>query len=360
MNLRSAFRLVAAGALLLAPASVSAQNVPADIPSMTLKVADTFPPTGFVPEMLQSWAKKITERTGGKVRFQFFWSDSLFKQADGAVNLAAGVADFARVASTYDPARTQLWMTLDMPFNAKDYWCGMSSSVTTQQEEPNLKKTFEQLGFMPVMGYSSGHFHFLSRNPVTKVADLKGKRFRSYGGARIKMYELVGISPIFMPYAQIYEAVERGVVDGAEATILLTDSFKHYEIAKNMTIATMGYVLASPTSISLKRWNSFPESLKKIFREVGIEHDQEYSRRMMELESVKLKEFQEKYGMKVLQLSKEDQAAVDKAGVDAQELWLADMDKKGVAARATWNHFRKLYTECEQKVAAEGYPWQKK
>jgi TRAP-type C4-dicarboxylate transport system substrate-binding protein len=360
MTIQSAFRLAAAGFLLLAPANALAQSVPTDIPSMTLKLADTFPPTGFVPEMLQSWAKKITERTGGKVRFQFFWSDSLFKQADGAVNLAAGVADFARVASTYDPARTQLWMTLDMPFNAKDYWCGMSSSVTTQQEEPNLKKTFDQLGFMPIMGYSSGHFHFLSRQPVEKVSDLKGKRFRSYGGARIKMYELVGISPIFMPYSQIYEAVERGVVDGAEATILLTDSFKHYEIAKNMTIATMGYVLASPISISMKRWNSFPESLKKIFREVGIEHDQEYSRRMMELEGVKLKEFQDKHGMKVLHLSKEDQAAIDKAGVDAQELWLADMDKKGVPARATWNHFRKLYADCEKKVAAEGYPWQKK
>jgi TRAP-type C4-dicarboxylate transport system substrate-binding protein len=357
---RSAFGLVAAGLFALAPMTAAAQNVPADIPSMTLKVADTFPPTGFVPEMLQSWAKKITERTGGKVRFQFFWSDSLFKQADGAVNLAAGVADFARVGSTYDPARTQLWMTLDMPFNAKDYWCGMSASVTTQQEEPNLKKAFEQLGFMPIKGYSSGHFHILSRQPVEKVSDLKGKRFRSYGGARIKMYELVGISPIFMPYAQIYEAVERGVVDGAEATILLTDSFKHYEIAKNMTIATMGYVLASPISISLKRWNTFPESLKKIFREVGIEHDMEYSRRMMELESVKLKEFQDKFGMKVHRLSKEDQAAVDKAGIDAQELWLAEMDKKGAPARATWNYFRKLYTECEQKIAAEGYPWQKK
>jgi hypothetical protein len=48
------------------------------------------------------------------------------------------------------------------------------------------------------------------------------------------------------------------------------------------------------------------------------------------------------------------------AGIDAQELWLAEMDKKGAPARATWNHFRKLYTECEKSVAANGYPWQKK
>lgn len=360
MIARRAYGPIAAALLLAVPASAGAQNVPADIPSVTLKVADTFPPTGFVPEQEKAWAESITKKTGGKVKFQFFWSDSLFKQADGATNLAAGVADFARVASTYDPAKTQLWMTLDMPFNAKDYWCGISSSVQVAQEEPNLKKTFDQLGFLPVVGYSSGHFQFLSKGPIEKVSELAGKRIRSYGGARIKMYELLNISPIFMPYSQIYEGVERGVVDGAEATILLTESFKHYEVAKHMMITNSGFVAASPLSISMRRWNSFPESLKQIFREAAIEHDQEWARKMMELESIKLREFQEKRGLKVVNLSGADLAAIEKAGKEAQELWLADMDKKGVPARATWGKFQELNAACEKEVAANGYPWAKK
>ncbi len=360
MIARSACRLLSLGLLMFMPAGAWAQGAPADIPTMTLKVADTFPSTGFVPEMEKAWAESITKKTGGKVTFQFFWSDSLFKQADGATNLAAGVADFARVASTYDPAKTQLWMTLDMPFNAKDYWCGMSSSVAVEHNEPNLKKTFDQLGFLPIVGYSSGHFQFLSKTPVEKLSDIANKRIRSYGGARIKMYELLHISPIFMPYSQIYEGVERGVVDGAEATILLTESFKHYEVAKFMTITNSGFVLASPLSISLKRWNSFPASLQKIFREAGLEHDQNYARGMMEQEAVKLKEFQEKRGLKVIHLSPADKAAIEKAGQEAQELWLVDMEKKGVPARATWGKFRELNAACEKSVAANGYPWQKK
>lgn len=360
MSARRAGRLLAGGLLLFVPLDAWAQGAPADIPAMTLKVADTFPPTGFVPEMEKAWAENVTKKTGGKIKFQFFWSDSLFKQADGATNLAAGVADFARVASTYDPAKTQLWMTLDMPFNAKDYWCGMSASVKVEQEEPNLKKTFEQLGFLPIVGYSSGHFQFLSKTPIEKVSELANKRIRSYGGARIKMYERLNISPIFMPYAQIYEAVERGVIDGAEATILLTESFKHYEVAKSMTITNSGFVAASPLSISLKRWNTFPDSLKQIFREAAVEHDQEWSRRMMELEGIKLKEFQAKHGLKVINLSAEDQAAIEKAGKEAQESWLADMDKKGVPARATWSKFQELNAACEKEVAAHGYPWARK
>jgi len=360
MTALTAIKTAATAAFAMLATSAWAQSPPADIPEMTLKVADTFPSTGFVPERAKSWAENITKKTGGKVKFQFFWSDSLFKQADGATNLAACVADFARVASTYDPAKTQLWMTLDMPFNANDYWCGITSAVETQQEEPNLKKTFEQLGFMPIVGYSSGHFHFLAKQPIDKLSDLKGKRIRSYGGARIGMSTVLGISAIFMPYAQIYEAVERGVVDGAEATILLTDSFKHYEIAKNMTLARTGYVVGSGYSINLKKWNGFPPSLKKIFQDAAREHDMEWARLMMEQEDIKLKEFQEKRGMKVQELSAADKEALAKAAKEAQEIWLTDMDKKGVPARASWNMFQEKQRACEKKVAAEGYPWAKK
>jgi TRAP-type C4-dicarboxylate transport system substrate-binding protein len=362
MNVQPSRGALVAGAAILASAVIAmpsalAQSAPADIPTITLKVAHSFPPTGFVPDRFREWTENITKRTDGKVKFQMFWSESLFKQVDAAPNLAAGVADFSNVSSTYDPAKTQLWMTLDMPFNARDYWCGITASVQTQQEEPNLKRTFEQLGFMPITGYASGHFHFLSNKPIEKLSDLHKKRLRSYGGARIKMYEPLGISPIFMSYGQIYEAVERGVVDGAEGTVLLTDSFKHYEIAKFMTETGSGMALAAPVSVSLRRWNSFPASLKKIILDASTEHNMAFAKGMIEQETIKLKEFSERRGMRLIKLSPTDQAALEKAGKDAQENWLADMEKKNVPARATWARFQELQTSCEREIASKGYPW---
>src|SRR3546814_1090706 len=68
---------------------------------------------------------------------------------------------------------------------------------------------------LPVKGYASGHFHFLANTPIKRVEDLAGKRIRSYGWARVKMYELLDISPIFMSYADIYEGIERGEIGRA-------------------------------------------------------------------------------------------------------------------------------------------------
>ena len=143
-------------------------------------------------------------------------------------------------------------------------------------------------------------------------------------------------------------------------SILLTESFKHYEIAKNLTATYSGMALAAPISVSLKRWNSFPESLKKVFLEAGTEHDMLFARRMIEQEDVKLKEFAEKRGMRIIKLPPADQAALEKAGKDAQEQWLVDMDKRGVPARATWTYFQGLQDVCEKDLAAKGYPWARK
>jgi TRAP-type C4-dicarboxylate transport system substrate-binding protein len=118
--------------------------------------------------------------------------------------------------------------------------------------------------------------------------------------------------------------------------------------------------LAAPVSISLKRWNSFPASLKTVFAEAGIEHDQRFARGMIEGEATKLKEFTEKRGVRVIKLPPAEQAALEKAGKDAQEQWLVDMEKKNVPARATWAYFQKLQTECDQEIASRGYPWARK
>ncbi|HXH13692.1 MAG TPA: C4-dicarboxylate TRAP transporter substrate-binding protein [Alphaproteobacteria bacterium] len=331
-----------------------------DIKPMTLKVAEQLPPTGFASEMRKWWMDEITARTGGKVKFQVFWSQSLLKGQDMASGLTAGIAQIANVASTYDPARTALWMTLDMPYNAKDYWCGISASRLVSEEEPHLRASFEKLGFMPLLGYSSGQFHFLSKTPLLKLADLQGRRIRSYGGARVKWMEELKIAPVFMNYGDIYEAVERGVVDGAEATIYLTEAFKHYEIAKHLTKLDSGFVVAASLSINLKVWNSFPASLQQVFRDVSREHDMAYARKLTELEGQLLKKFQAENGLEYHELPPADRQALEDAGKQAQEKWLTEMESKGIPARATWAKFMELVKTCEAEVAANGYPWAKR
>jgi TRAP-type C4-dicarboxylate transport system substrate-binding protein len=312
--------------------------------------------------MIKWWANEITKRTEGKVKFQFFWGGSLIKLPDMISGIASGVADIGFIVSTYDPAKTSLWMNLDLPLNAKDYWCGMQASKAAAQEDPALKAELEKNGFKPLVGYASGFAWIVTKKPVTKITDLKGKKIRAYGGAFVPWMEELGMSPVFMNMADVYEAIDRGVVDGTMLSLTIAQAFKFYEVTKYFTpFGNNSLGLASPfASINLKLWNSFPESLKKIFRDVSYEHDIRFARGLEEFEGKLLKDFQEKNGVKVGQLSADDVKLLEETGKRVRERFLAQGEAKGLPVRKTWTKYEELYRACEAEVAAKGYPWGKR
>ena len=346
------------------PATMTAQAasspVPADIKPMTLRAAEQLPPTGLASEELKWFAEQISERTGGKVKIQFFWSESLAKAADMIPALNSGVADIGSVPSTYDPSRTADWTIVDMPNNATDYWCGIKAAFDLYDTDPGLKAEFAKNGIKPLVSYASGNFHFLTKAPVKSLADLKGKRLRVYGGAQLAWLRNVGVNAIFMNYADIYEAVQRGTVDGALATLYLTQAFKHYEVASNMTLMQHGFVVGAPQmSINLRVWNTFPDSLKTIFREVGEAHNQKFAKDLMELEGKLVDQFKAK-GMTFYKLSDQDNKILDEAAQKANAEWIKQMSDRGAPAQQTWDNLQKLNKQCMDDVRAHGYPWARK
>jgi TRAP-type C4-dicarboxylate transport system substrate-binding protein len=160
-----------------------------------------------------------------------------------------------------------------------------------------------------------------------------------------------------MNYNDIYEAVQRGTVDGALATLYLTEAWKHYEVASNMTLMKNGFVVGAPQmSISLRVWNSFPDALKQIFKEVEEQHNQRFAKDLMELEDNLRKKF-EGQGMKFYNFSPDDEKSLADAGQQADQAWIQEIAGRGAPAQQTWDNFQKLNKACMDDVAARGYPW---
>ena len=54
----------------------------------------------------------------------------------------------------------------------------------------------------------------ISTKKVNTVEDFKGLRIRTPGVIQNDVCDALGIVPISMPYAEVYDAIQRGVVDG--------------------------------------------------------------------------------------------------------------------------------------------------
>lgn len=359
---RRATRIVVPALLFvgIGTSGASAQNAE-EFPELNLRAAEMVGSTGFASETLEWWADEIEKRTNGRVKIEAFWGGSLVAARDIPAAVASGAVEIGHVPSTYDPARTRLWMTLDMPFNVRDHWCAVYAGRKVTTENEHLAAELEKNNMVPLVGYNSGFQQYIASEPIPTLKDLEGRRMRSYGGARVKLHEALGITPVFMPFGEIYEAIERGVIDGSsDVAIYLGNAFKLHEVANHFLVTGSGAAVAAPFAVMNKNvWEGLPDNLKDVIREVSDEHDQRFAQALIAAEEELLKKYEDDPNIHVYYLSEEDQAAMAAAAKEVQEAWIAEAEAEGLAARDVWDHFQRLQSECEDDVKANGYPWER-
>ncbi|MBW1942889.1 MAG: hypothetical protein JRJ51_08635, partial [Deltaproteobacteria bacterium] len=76
-----------------------------------------------------------------------------------------------------------------------------------------LIQTYEKVGIRYVGPGTWAHFQMWSKKPITKLADLKGMKMRSFF-LYDRFQKALGITPVTIPMSELYTALERGVVEG--------------------------------------------------------------------------------------------------------------------------------------------------
>jgi TRAP-type C4-dicarboxylate transport system substrate-binding protein len=327
--------------------------------TITLKYASPVPPKSWVGGQQQWWASELEKRTNGRVKVQFFWMGSLVEWKDGLHGVASGICDIANPCSTYHPSEFPSYILLDMPYNGKDYWAAMRAAIDTVENEPNLKAEFKRRKVKFLFNWMSGFFHPAITKHVNSINDLKGMTFRSFGGARIQWMEYLGINPVFMSYAEIYEAADRGTIDGVEIVLMLSDAFKHYEVVKEVLLADTGFVVTCAASMNLKVWNSLPKDIQDIMLKLREDYAAHYAEKLMALESKIIERWKTKYGLNIRRLTPGDDKISRDAGKRAQEFFLNKQEAGGHPARKVWAYYQDAQRKYENIIKTKGYPWQR-
>jgi TRAP-type C4-dicarboxylate transport system substrate-binding protein len=81
---------------LLSTASMAQEMKP-----VTLKMANAAAETSWFGPHHKWWASEVEKRSGGKIKIQIFWMESLVKWKDMLPGIQSGMADLGWVSSTY-------------------------------------------------------------------------------------------------------------------------------------------------------------------------------------------------------------------------------------------------------------------
>ena len=93
-------------------------------------------------------------------------------------------------------------------------------------------------------------------------------KVRVLGGPPTEMAKALGAVPTLIPMPDVYQSLDKGVVDGAAAPWEAVQGFRLYEVAKNYTIAPF-YVAYFSVCANKQKWQSLPKEVRDAIMSVS-------------------------------------------------------------------------------------------
>ncbi len=156
------------------------------------------------------------------------------------------------------------------------------------------------------------------------------------------------MKPVSMVMGEVYEALERGVVDTVSLQVA---SYTHYAFFEMIDWALLNLDLGQFGVVSwlmnLKTYNSLPAEVKKVIDDIQLDAARfsvqfTYDRMKHDLEEVWPKK-----GVKLVYLSKEEIDKKNELLAPVGKKWLQEMEKEGYPVK-------KLMTVWEEALAKQG------
>jgi TRAP-type transport system periplasmic protein len=248
---------IAAAAALALPAAGQAQT--------ELKFSTFVPPThGFVVDVLEPLGKDIEKRTGGKAAVRVFAGNSPFgKTENQADQVRQGVVDVAWGLNGIPRGRFLRTSIMELPFVAES---AESASKTLWSMLPGmLAEDYKGFKVLAVHCHNPGLFHTRDKK-IEKLEDVKGLRMRAPNPPTQALLQFLGATPVGMPPTQVYENIEKGVIDGAVFPWDAIKGFRLETILRNHFDARV-YTACFHVVMSESRYGALPAEVRRAIDE---------------------------------------------------------------------------------------------
>lgn len=322
-------KLIAAAVMALVAPLASAQ---ADIPKQSWRWAHFAPPAWGSAQAEQLFAKEIEQKTDGKIRVRFFWQGSLFSFGEIFSAAKKNAIEVASIVPTYHPSEwPMMGLVNSLPLVWTDPLIAMKTQAYLIQNNQAIKDELKRNGLTPILLHGLPPYRLQCTTPVKNIADLKGKRIRTFGDWPPYVMEQLGAVPVNIPLTQIYEGLQKGTLDCAYNPIENAGFLKIAEVAKYWSDVNFGAIAAYTTFMNADRYAALPESLKKIMKEaeaVATKFE------MNNFDILEKKGIEEAKAAGVTFVKFEDQAKLNAQFPDMLGVWEKSMCSKNLCEQA--------------------------
>jgi len=249
-------------------AFITMGSLKAEAETIKLTYSNFFPPSHIQAKLADSWCKEIEKRTGGRVKIEHFPGQTLTKAKQVYDGVVEGLSDIGFCLFGYNRGRFPLMEVVDLPIG---YPSGSVATKVANAVANKFKpKELSDVQVMYVHAHGPGLLHTRDK-AVKTLADIKGLRIRSHG-TTAKVVKALGGTAVTMPMPELYQALQKGIADGALYPIEVNKGWRMAEVIKycslDLSIANTStfYVV-----MNKDKWTALPADIKKIISQINKE-----------------------------------------------------------------------------------------
>lgn len=214
--------------------------------------------------------KELAEKAlPGKVEVQIFPNSQLFGDGKEMEALLLGDVQIVAPSLAKFGRYTPKLQVFDLPFLFDDI-----DAVDRFQAGPKGQELLDSMTKKGIkgLGYLHNGMKQLSANvPLRVPADAKGLKFRIQASDVLEaQFKAVGANPQKLAFAEVYQALQSGVVDGTENPWSNIYTQKFYEVQKDIMESNHG-VLDYMVIVNAGWWNKLPDDVRTALNTAMVE-----------------------------------------------------------------------------------------
>lgn len=306
---------------------------------ITLKLANYRPPSGYASDSDAWFAQEVQKRTNGRVKIDIFWSETAAKQKEFPELARTGALDMIVYPLSLSPSLFPLNggpNATVLQFQIQEEAIKVNRQL--YESIPAMQEEYKKQNVKPVSFSAGLPYHLLSKTQIKTVDDLRGRKIRSWGAFVPGVWQKVGAVPVTINIPDLYDGLDKGLIEISVQDIGYVKFLKLYEVAKHFSSLNIGLPAFYQLLINLDKWNSLPADVQKIMDQVGRDRE----RVMVELGTKEIEQARQELkaaGVIFDEFPKEELQKFHRLVPDTLESWV---QKTGPAAKPVADLWRQL------------------
>jgi TRAP-type C4-dicarboxylate transport system substrate-binding protein len=256
-----------------------------------------------VPNFVEPYIKAVESASGGRIKFLVSGPETVpaFEQLQP---VASGAFQFLFTHGSYHFGTTPLLASVEALGGTREQ---RKTSGALEYIDKQYQKLGLKLVALPMT--AQGGYQMLLRKPPTANGDLQGFKLRGWPTVQPVM-RMLGASMIVLPPAEIYTALDKGVVDGFAYPSFGVLRSKLYEPTKYLLRPSFGFI-ANPVLANLNTWNRLSEADRKLLLTEAAKAEERWENATSRIYSEEEKALISA-GMQVVQMGPQQQASLQR------------------------------------------------